>query len=234
MSDRDIVQRLVHNHGPEDGPGVACHESLIGDCVREAADAEIRRLRKREARCQRVCFGAEVKGLRSWVSQEYADRLRSERDEAVEALEKVVAYMDRLATRSAAQADEYSRFPSLAHACRADAQNWRATAKSLRTTLAKIKCASRPTPSFSVEDSEQFAQLIGYSLSGFGELSYVTDETYNAAAGMVDGADERDARIAALEETLATVRRGLHIAAPAVFRIHPDDLRPNEEATHED
>jgi hypothetical protein len=35
---------------------------------------------------------------------------------------------------------------------------------------------------FSAEDREQFAQLIGYSLSGFGELSYVTNKTYDAAA----------------------------------------------------
>lgn len=35
---------------------------------------------------------------------------------------------------------------------------------------------------FSVEDREQFAQLIGYSLSGFGDLSYVSDETYERAA----------------------------------------------------
>jgi hypothetical protein len=28
------------------------------------------------------------------------------------------------------------------------------------------------------EDAEQFAQLIGYSLSGFSELSYVSDEAY--------------------------------------------------------
>ncbi len=34
---------------------------------------------------------------------------------------------------------------------------------------------------FSQEDREQFAQLIGYSLSGFGELSYVSDETYDRA-----------------------------------------------------
>ena len=34
---------------------------------------------------------------------------------------------------------------------------------------------------FSQEDQEQFAQLIGYSLSGFGDLSYVSDETYNLA-----------------------------------------------------
>ena len=33
----------------------------------------------------------------------------------------------------------------------------------------------------SAADREQFAQLIGYSLSGFGELSYVTDGTYERA-----------------------------------------------------
>ena len=32
---------------------------------------------------------------------------------------------------------------------------------------------------FSNEDRVQFAQLIGYSLSGFGDLSYVSDEAYN-------------------------------------------------------
>jgi hypothetical protein len=35
---------------------------------------------------------------------------------------------------------------------------------------------------FSDNDREQFAQLIGYSLDGYGMLSYVTDKTYNAAA----------------------------------------------------
>jgi hypothetical protein len=34
---------------------------------------------------------------------------------------------------------------------------------------------------FSDEDREQFAQLIGYSLGGFGELSYVSNKTYDAA-----------------------------------------------------
>ena len=38
------------------------------------------------------------------------------------------------------------------------------------------------TMKFSVEDREQFAQLIGYSLSGFADLSYVSDETYERAA----------------------------------------------------
>lgn len=39
---------------------------------------------------------------------------------------------------------------------------------------------------FSQEDKEQFAQLIGYSLSGFGNLSYVSDETYNRAESQLE------------------------------------------------
>ncbi len=31
---------------------------------------------------------------------------------------------------------------------------------------------------FEDEDREQFAQLIGYSVGGFGELDYVSDEVY--------------------------------------------------------
>lgn len=34
---------------------------------------------------------------------------------------------------------------------------------------------------FSDEDREQLAQFIGYSLRGFGELSYVSDKTYDLA-----------------------------------------------------
>lgn len=35
---------------------------------------------------------------------------------------------------------------------------------------------------FSREDREQFAQLIGYSLGGFSDLSYAGDDTYKRAA----------------------------------------------------
>lgn len=35
---------------------------------------------------------------------------------------------------------------------------------------------------FDAEDQMQLAQLIGYSLSGYGTLSYVTDESYEYAA----------------------------------------------------
>lgn len=36
MSD---VQKHVHNHGPEEGPGLACRESLIGQCMRDEFEA---------------------------------------------------------------------------------------------------------------------------------------------------------------------------------------------------
>lgn len=77
---------------------------------------------------------------------------------------------------------------------------------------------------FSNNDREQFAQLIGYSLGGFWELPYVSEETYNAAELMSHGLDEKDARIESLEKMIKTVREGLRIATPAIFSIHPDDL----------
>jgi len=39
-------------------------------------------------------------------------------------------------------------------------------------------------------DWEQFAQLIGYSISGFGELSYVSDAAYDKARARVDKIDK--------------------------------------------
>jgi len=37
---------------------------------------------------------------------------------------------------------------------------------------------------FDQGDHEQFAQLIGYSLGGFADLSYVSDETYDLAESL--------------------------------------------------
>lgn len=37
---------------------------------------------------------------------------------------------------------------------------------------------------FKDEDREQLAQLIGYSVGGFGELSYVSDEVYDEAEAL--------------------------------------------------
>lgn len=57
------------------------------------------------------------------------------------------------------------------------------------------------------EEREQFAQLIGYSLSGFGDLSYVSRETYEAASKMSKGeANEYKARYEHLSEVAEEVQ----------------------------
>lgn len=62
---------------------------------------------------------------------------------------------------------------------------------------------------FSNEDREQLAQLIGYSLSGFSELPYVSDETYEKAIGKASEAEdieaEDDAHSKDLEEKVGAV-----------------------------
>lgn len=51
---------------------------------------------------------------------------------------------------------------------------------------------------FPQEDQEQFAQLIGYSLCGFEELSYVSDKEVKRAHGMVAMDSLRDRLLARL------------------------------------
>jgi hypothetical protein len=76
---------------------------------------------------------------------------------------------------------------------------------------------------FTEQERTQFAQLIGYSLSGFSELSYVDDETYEAACRVNN--PEAVARNLILRDQLNEAREGVKRAAVALFRIHPDDLK---------
>lgn len=87
--------------------------------------------------------------------------------------------------------------------------------------LNKIACLE-----FSQEDQEQFAQLIGYSLSGFAELSYVSDATYDLAQAAYDnpGLKQQEERIAQLEEKLANLQELLKAPISMLYGIHPDDL----------
>ncbi|WP_312488278.1 hypothetical protein [Massilia timonae] len=55
-------------------------------------------------------------------------------------------------------------------------------ANAIIVHLTRDKLNDLASMDFSTEDREQLAQLIGYSLGGFAELSYVTDETYDRAA----------------------------------------------------
>jgi hypothetical protein len=79
---------------------------------------------------------------------------------------------------------------------------------------------------FTQDDREQFWQLIGYSLSGYGELSFVSDATYSVAVGMTEDEDlqEKDARIAVLEHELAILRDSLRAPIARLYGIHQDDL----------
>lgn len=78
---------------------------------------------------------------------------------------------------------------------------------------------------FTQDDQEQFAQLIGYSLSGFGTLSYVSSETLNAATKMqADGVSEVEARNTYLRETLDGLKQALRAPVVHLFGLHPDDL----------
>lgn len=78
---------------------------------------------------------------------------------------------------------------------------------------------------FSQDDQQHFAQLIGYSLSGYGDLSYVDDASYEAAYAMAsEGMSEKDARIATLTQTLCTLKEALREPMAELFGVHPDDL----------
>lgn len=82
---------------------------------------------------------------------------------------------------------------------------------------------------FSNDDRMQFAQLIGYSLGGYGELSYVTDDAYKAAQMAADHpfADPFVVRAEVSEEELNSVRKDLRPIMARLFGVHPDDLSRN-------
>lgn len=80
---------------------------------------------------------------------------------------------------------------------------------------------------FTDDDRQQFAQLIGYSLSGYGDLSYVTDDAYGIAARMHDHPDETEnqAIVAYATDELDALRNALREPMARLFGVHPDDLK---------
>lgn len=79
---------------------------------------------------------------------------------------------------------------------------------------------------FSQGDREQFAQLIGYSLSGFGDLGYVSNGTYEAAALMAEDPNLSglQARLEDIEGKLASLRVALSEPIAQLYGLHPEDL----------
>lgn len=79
---------------------------------------------------------------------------------------------------------------------------------------------------FDDRDREQFAQLIGYSVSGFGDLRYARSDTVAAALHMVKTGENADkARIATLQKEINDLREALREPMARLFSVHPDDLR---------
>ena len=79
---------------------------------------------------------------------------------------------------------------------------------------------------FDNEDREQFAQLIGYSLSGYSDLSYVSDDSYDKAIALEENPTYTDsqAEIEVLKGKLTETRALVKKLATGLFHIHEDDL----------
>tara|TARA_R110000868_G_scaffold327811_1_gene588707 strand:- start:420 stop:788 length:369 start_codon:yes stop_codon:yes gene_type:complete len=79
---------------------------------------------------------------------------------------------------------------------------------------------------FPAEDRQQLAQLLGYSISGYGDLDYVDNYAYGVAAMMVNETISDDkARIAYLEKELRKIRNALKPLCADLFRVDIDDLK---------
>lgn len=77
---------------------------------------------------------------------------------------------------------------------------------------------------FDQDDLVQFAQLLGCSVSGFGDLGYVDVDTLNAVDLMANGSDEKDARIDSVTGELDAMRKALREPMARLFGVCPEDL----------
>ncbi len=76
------------------------------------------------------------------------------------------------------------------------------------------------------DDQRQFAQLIGYSHSGYGGLDYADDATYEIAKeGEDTPMEQAQRRIDFLENELHNLREALAEPMARLFGKHPDDLK---------
>ena len=79
---------------------------------------------------------------------------------------------------------------------------------------------------FTNQERMQLAQLIGYSVGGFGTLSYVDDETYDTVS-LLENNQKQDhlrVRYTALNDKLSGVKKELAKVAALVFEKHEDDF----------
>ena len=86
--------------------------------------------------------------------------------------------------------------------------------------LALVECSR--------DDRQQFAQLIGYSLGGYSDLSYHSESVYVAAqAAHTTSVDVNQARVDALEAELKALKGGLRGPIARLYQIAEEDLAWN-------
>lgn len=85
---------------------------------------------------------------------------------------------------------------------------------------------------FPKEDLEQFYQLIGCTLSVFGDMPFVSDEVYEAARHMYEeGVPEEKARLEVLQQTLSRLQPIVRSLIEVVFPQLPlDDISDIKKA----
>lgn len=75
------------------------------------------------------------------------------------------------------------------------------------------------------EERMQFAQLIGYSVSGYCDLSYVSYDSCEIADLIhYEGLSDKDAEIKHLKKLLTETREKVKDLSVSLFRIAPEDL----------
>ena len=80
---------------------------------------------------------------------------------------------------------------------------------------------------FSEEDYTQLMMLIGYSHSN---ASMIPDEVWAASMAMrEEGKSEHEARADHLRDKLQEIRDGMREGAAALFGVHPDDLKGDDQ-----
>jgi len=92
--------------------------------------------------------------------------------------------------------------------------------------LAKARLNDLSTLGFSDEDWDQFAQLIGYSVSAWGGLSYVSSENCKVGDSMVDNPaqSEIEIRIQVLGELVNMLKKTLAKPIAELYGIAVEDL----------
>jgi len=78
---------------------------------------------------------------------------------------------------------------------------------------------------FSQDDWEQFYQLIGYSLSGYSELSKVSEESYLMAEALSQSDEPAETiQLRVLSDRMRDLKEALRGPIAELYGIHPDDL----------